>query len=232
MLTCEKTGLIDYSDWQKLQQEYISRRKEHLQPDTLYCLEHPAVFTIGRAADIKTDILVPHETNSTHLKKIPLVKSERGGGMMFHNPGQIVAYPIILLRGPFRNLRTLTWLMEETIIRTLEAYNVIGFRKPDFQPGVWTEFGKIGFIGIAVRHQVTFHGCATNIINDLEPFRFIAPCGLQHEKITSIRESTGNNPDLDECKNTFCTNFYAIYNYIKNYDYAYRLSIIRQNGRC
>ena len=220
MLACEKLGIVAYKDWQEMQQESVRRRKENLQMDTLYCMEHVPVFTIGRTTRIHKDIKIQHGEDDTHLSGIPLVKSERGGGMMFHNPGQIVAYPIILLRGHIRNLRTLTWLMEEAIIQTLATYKIDGFRRAEIQPGVWTEHGKIGFIGIAVRHQVVFHGCAFNIMNDLGPFKWIAPCGLEHGKITSITESTGTHPDLDECMDTFCMHFCTIYNQIETHSDA------------
>ena len=183
------SGLVDYMEWQVRQRALLRLRQAEACKDTLYLVEHPPVFTLGRNTNIEEHLPADYNRNAGRLYGIPVVKTERGGGVMFHNPGQLVAYPIIRLRKSIRNVRRFMWLIEESILQALAEFGVYGFRQPEIHPGVWTRKGKIGFIGIAIQRGIVFHGFAINVTNELQPFQWIATCGLKNGRITSVQET-------------------------------------------
>lgn len=190
-ITVKHCGLLDYKEWQNQQREFVRLRQAEVCEDTLFLVEHPPVFTLGRNTNIAEDLPANYSCYTGSLNGIPVVRTERGGGVMFHNPGQLVAYPIIKLKGKIRNIRRFMWLVEEAIIQALAGVGVCGFRQPEIHPGVWTVKGKIGFIGIAIQRSVVYYGFAVNVANDLEPFQWIATCGLRNSRITSVQEMLG-----------------------------------------
>ncbi len=165
------------------------RQREKIE-DSLFIVEHPPVYTLGRSSDERRHLLVEHEANPSSIMGIPVVRTNRGGGVMFHNPGQVVAYPVIKLRIGTTGIRRFLWLIEEAIIQSLAVFDVKGYRQPDIHPGVWTDSGKIGFIGIAISRGVVFHGFAVNIANDLIPFSYIATCGILDCRVSSLQQMT------------------------------------------
>lgn len=196
MLQIKNLGILEYTHWLNLQEQYCQERALGKNGDTLFLLEHYPVFTIGRSTDIANDLPEEYHKVKTQVRGIPVVKVGRGGGAMLHNPGQLVGYPVVKLMPDRLNLRTLIWLLEETIIQVLSQFDVKAFRKPTIHPGVWTDNGKIGFIGVAVRQGILLHGFAVNVNNDLEPFSWIAPCGLKSSPITSVSSCLNRKIDM------------------------------------
>ncbi|MCX7765977.1 MAG: lipoyl(octanoyl) transferase LipB [Candidatus Sumerlaeia bacterium] len=186
MLKIRNMGILEYESWLQLQEQYWQARAQNENGDTLFLLEHYPVFTIGRSTDLANDLPKDFLEVESRLRGIPVVRVGRGGGAMVHNPGQVVGYPLLKLTPNRLILRTLIDLVEETIIQVLLQFDIKAFRKPEIHPGVWTERGKIGFIGVAVRQGILLHGFAVNVNNDLEPFNWIAPCGLKSSPITSV----------------------------------------------
>jgi lipoate-protein ligase B len=211
-LLVKNTSVMEYCDWCNRQSELLTMRQKDMVDDALYLVEHPPVYTIGRTADPSTELSGNFDPQKSTMDGIPVVKSERGGGVMFHNPGQLVGYPIIKLRPGILKLRNLMWLLEEAMVRTLDSLDVKGFRRPDIHPGVWTAGGKIGFIGIGIRRKVVFHGFALNICNKLHPFDNITVCGLPNEGVTSVQEITGNDATVSEVKEIISRIFTDVWN--------------------
>jgi len=193
-------GLRDYEEVWRLQKEFVARRRAGEIPDTVILVEHPPVFTIGRQAS-------PGQTSSglfafadeDEWARRSLVVVERGGGITFHGPGQLVGYPILDLKSRGRDLHRFLRDLEEVLIRTLRDFSLDAQRRPGLT-GVWVGQKKIASIGIAVRHWVSYHGFALNVSVDLRYFRMIRPCGLDGTVITSMSELLGREISLAEVK--------------------------------
>jgi lipoyl(octanoyl) transferase len=151
--------------------------------DEIWLVEHPPVFTLGLAA--RTSHL--HGTGD-----IPVVRTERGGQVTYHGPGQVVAYLMLDLRRRGIGIRELVNAIEQAVIDCLAAHGVDAVRKPG-APGVYVRAAdgspgaKIASLGIKVTRGCTFHGVALNVDMDLEPFGRIDPCGYPGQEVTDLR---------------------------------------------
>jgi lipoyl(octanoyl) transferase len=155
--------------------------------DTLLVVEHPHVFTLGRRREAEANVLMPGD--------VEVIGIERGGDVTYHGPGQIVAYPIVLLEDGERDLHRYLRNLEEAVIATCARFGLTTDREPG-KTGVWltTSTGmrrKLCSIGIACRKWVTFHGLALNVSSDLGYFRRINPCGFEASVMTSMAEQLG-----------------------------------------
>ena len=189
-------GLIAYEEAYALQKDLVAqKRQDRAMPDQLLLLEHPDVYTSGR----KTKVAASVET----------VSIERGGEDTFHNPGQLVAYPILSLGEGERDLHKFLRRLEEVLMATLAEFGVKGARRPG-ATGVWIagEMKKIASVGVAVSGWVTYHGVALNVTNDLTGFSRINPCGFEANVMTSLAERLGDKcPSLSEVKRVFENRF-------------------------
>ena len=149
--------------------------------DQLWLLEHDPVFTLGQAGKPE-HVLAPGD--------IPVVRTNRGGQVTYHGPGQIVAYPLIDLRRRKLGVRDLVCRIEQALIDTLATWNISAARK-EGAPGVYVGGAKIGALGLRVRRGCSFHGLAFNVDLDPEPFSRINPCGYQGLQVTSVVECGG-----------------------------------------
>lgn len=147
-------------------------------PDELWIVEHPPVFTLGLGAD-------PSHVLDAH--GIPVVQTDRGGEVTYHGPGQVVIYLLMDLRrkpGARLYAREFVHKIEQSVINTLRAYNLVGERKPG-APGIYMSDGawkgaKIAALGLKVRgNGCTYHGVSLNVAMDLSPFSWINPCGYE-----------------------------------------------------
>ncbi len=150
-------------------------------PDELWIVEHEPVFTLGQAGKWE-HVLMPGD--------IPVVPVDRGGQVTYHGPGQIVAYPLIDIRRAKIGVRDFVCKIEQSIIDTLEHWNIIAVRKPG-APGVYVAGAKVAALGLRVRRGCTFHGLAFNVNMDLEPFHRINPCGFQGLQVTQLMDLGG-----------------------------------------
>lgn len=186
-------GLQDYHETWELQRELLTQRAQDLIPDQFILVEHPAVYTTGRAFQAE------HLTSEA---KAPVIAVERGGSITFHEPGQLVGYPIFKLTGARRDIHAFLRGMENALIQTLKELGYNG--APDARnTGVWINGKKVAAMGIAVRRWVTWHGFALNVENPLTLPQYISPCGFEPEWVTSLtRESTtGKTPTMKQVKN-------------------------------
>jgi len=154
--------------------------------DEIWLIEHPPVYTLGQAGKPE-HILNPGN--------IPIVKTDRGGQVTYHGPGQLVVYPLIDLRRRQLGVRELVTLLEQTIIDLLADYGITAAARPD-APGVYVNDAKVCSIGLRIRRGCSYHGIAFNIAMDLKPFSGINPCGYRNLAITQLSE-LGGPSDLD-----------------------------------
>ena len=175
-------GNLPYSEALILQKGLKESVSEEYNPyDYLLLLEHNNVITIGRTGDPNNLLF-----NSSELqeKGIEFFETDRGGDVTFHGKGQLIGYPIIRLHDP-KKVIPFVRSLEETIIKTLNSFNIDAFSKDD-DTGVWTQKGKIASIGVKVSKWTTYHGFSLNIFDKLEGFDLINPCGNQDEKIAAV----------------------------------------------
>lgn len=200
-------GRVDYAEALAEQRRLQAARIAGEIPDTLLLLEHPHVYTLGRNSD-PGHILMGEEFLRAHGATIE--HNERGGEVTYHGPGQLMAYPIILLRPHERSLTKLVDRMEETIIRTLADFGLSGRPDPSDR-GVWVGTRKIASIGMAVRRWVVMHGMALNVHPDLRYFTYINPCGHSDLMMTSMAVELGAAPDFAAVTAAFAGNFASIF---------------------
>jgi lipoyl(octanoyl) transferase len=155
--------------------------RDESTPDELWVLQHEPVFTLGQAGKWE-HVLMPGS--------IPVVPVDRGGQVTYHGPGQIVAYPLIDIRRAKIGVRDFVHRIEQSIIDTLETWNIVAARK-NGAPGVYVNGAKVAALGLRVRRGCTFHGLAFNVNMDLEPFHRINPCGYQGLKVTQMMDLGG-----------------------------------------
>ena len=165
-------------------------------PDTLLLLEHPPTITLGRGSD-ESDLLTSEA--DLRARGISVERVDRGGEITYHEPGQLVGYPILDLRQHGQDLHKYLRDLEEVLIRTLAVYGLVGERVAG-RTGVWVQDRKIAALGLKVSRWVSLHGWALNITPDLTPFRRdIVPCGISDRDVTSLAELLpGGCPNREE----------------------------------
>ena len=184
-------GTQPYRDVWARQLELVDQRQRELVPDTLIVVEHPHVFTLGRRRDARDNVVAPGD--------VEVIEIERGGDVTYHGPGQLVAYPVVLLRDGERDLHRFLRNLEEAVIRTCARFGVHADRETG-KTGVWTGGGlgrkKLCSMGIACRKWVTFHGLALNVATDLSYFQRINPCGFESNIMSSVAAQLDHEVDL------------------------------------
>jgi lipoate-protein ligase B len=187
-------GLVDYQEARDLQLRLVDARKDKvLKNDVVLFLEHPSVFTLGRRGGL-ANLKVTQAFLAS--RGIPVVHVERGGDITYHGPGQLVVYPIVHLRDMDLGILPFVESLEEIMIRTVADWGIKAERN-SLNRGAWVGLSKIGSIGIAVRHSVSFHGLALNVNTLLEPFTWVNPCGLQGVMTTSMKAQLGREIPME-----------------------------------
>jgi lipoate-protein ligase B len=185
-------GVVEYREALELQERVRTARLEGELPDALLTLEHPPVYTRGRRSR-------PGELPLGDAHGIEIVDTDRGGLVTYHGPGQLVGYPIVRVDDVVGYVRTL----ENALVRALVDEGVVGARSRPRDghryTGVWVEDRKIASIGVHISRGVSMHGFAVNVENDLEPFSWIVPCGLDGVAMTSLLRETGRTPSVMKC---------------------------------
>ena len=174
-------GRIGYADAFALQQEIAGRVAEGSSPETLLLLEHDPVYTLGRRAT-ESEVLL--DSRALALRGIAVERSDRGGRVTYHGPGQLVGYPIVDL-APLNDVRGYVCELQRALIDVCASYGVAASTDPD-NVGVWVGGAKIGAIGVHVSRGVTTHGFALNVAPDLGAFNGIVPCGIVDKGVTSL----------------------------------------------
>jgi lipoyl(octanoyl) transferase len=188
-------GLIEYGEALALQERIRAARQRDEVPDVLLTLQHPPVYTRGRRAGSGE---LPMGEDWYRMQGIDIVDTDRGGKVTYHGPGQLVGYPIVRVDDVVAYVRRI----EQALVAALGEEGVGARGRPEDGPdytGVWVGERKIASIGVHVARGVTTHGFAVNVENDLQPFQWIVPCGLQDVQMTSLGRETGRAPTLMPC---------------------------------
>ena len=215
-------GLTDYFDTWQYQTEIHQKLKEEKKiinnpnpSHTLIFCEHHAVFTLGRSGLQENLIVSPEYLVENNIQ---FYKINRGGDITYHGPGQIVGYPIFDLDLFFNDVHKYVRLLEESVIQTLEHYNIIGYREAGYT-GVWINRGnekrKICAIGVHLSRWISLHGFAFNINTNLDHFNFIIPCGIKDEgkSVTSLEKELGAKQNMDEVKHILKNKMSSIFEF-------------------
>jgi lipoyl(octanoyl) transferase len=168
--------LVPYALAYRELRKRVDSIKKHKSKDLLWILEHPLTYTTGIRSNEK-DILD---------KKITLTKTNRGGKITLHNPGQKVIYFVLDLNKRKKDIRNLVKNIENSIIEFLKIYQIDSYADKK-NIGIWVNKKKIAAIGIRVTQWIAYHGCSININNSLNPYQKIIPCGLDNKKVTSVK---------------------------------------------
>jgi lipoyl(octanoyl) transferase len=179
-------GTLDYREALALQERVRDARQRDLVPDVLLTLEHWPVYTRGRRSGPGE---LPMGEEWYRMQGFEIVDTDRGGRVTYHGPGQLVGYPIVRVDDVIEYVRTL----ERALAAALASEGITARARPDDGPdytGVWVEDRKIASIGVHVARGVTTHGFAVNVENDLQPFGWIVPCGLDNVQMTSLIKET------------------------------------------
>ena len=170
-------GLVEYLPTWEAMRDFTARRNAQT-PDELWLLQHPPVYTLGLAG--KPEHLL-RETG------IPLQKTDRGGQITYHGPGQIIAYALLDVRRSGLSVKTLVRCLEQAVIDLLAEYGVRGERR-EKAPGVYVNGAKIAALGLKIKSAGCYHGLSFNADMNLAPFAAINPCGYQGLRVTQARD--------------------------------------------
>jgi lipoyl(octanoyl) transferase len=182
-----RLGTVEYRAALELQESVHERRRRDELPDVLLLVEHPPVYTQGRRS---RDGDLPFAPEWYAEQGIDVVPVRRGGQLTYHGPGQLVGYPIMRIGDVIAYLRT----MEEALIAALGDEGLSARNRPTDgieYTGVWVDDRKIASIGVHVSRNVTTHGFAVNVNNDMRPFEWAIACGLHGVRMTSLADERG-----------------------------------------
>jgi lipoyl(octanoyl) transferase len=228
-----RCGLVPYAEGRVAQRWLESARQEGEIPDVLLLLEHHPVYTRGRRS---TADELPMQAEWYEMQGIEVRDTDRGGRVTYHGPGQLVAYPIVSLAPYDDDVHEYVRRLERVAIEALAEHGV-ATQTIEGLTGVWTdgnpppdgrrdentpmrleigpsagaEARKIGSIGVHVSRGVTTHGLAVNVNNDLQPFEWIVPCGIENCRVTSLGRELGAEQDLDAFARTVAARFVDIF---------------------
>lgn len=176
-LIVRNLGRRDYEPvWREM--EAFTRERTADTVDELWFVEHPPVYTQGVGGKAE-HVLDSHG--------IPVVRTNRGGQVTYHGPGQIVAYVLLDIRRKKINVRQLVSHLERAVIELLQGYGIAAEARAD-APGVYVDGDKVAALGLRVSRGCSYHGLALNVDIDLSPFDWINPCGYQGLKVTRMRD--------------------------------------------
>ncbi len=198
-----KKGLVPYEEaWEFQRQTHADRLAGEI-PDTLILLEHPPVYTFGKNAD---------QSNLIDPKDAEVIRSDRGGDITWHGPGQLVGYPILNLED---HKKSVSWYMrnlEEVIIHTLDHFGIQGARIQGMT-GVWVGDQKVCAMGVRLSRWVTMHGFALNVRPDMSYFGGMIPCGIKGKGVVSMKELLGTNIKIEDVSTPLIQAFQSIFEF-------------------
>ena len=176
-LIVRELGLQPYQQvWQDMQ--LFTDQRSESTADELWLLQHPPVYTLGKNG---------RPEHILDARDIPVIKSDRGGQVTYHGPGQLIVYTLLDLNRMQIGVRELVTRIENSVIELLQDYGIRANARKD-APGVYVDGRKIAALGLRIRKGCSFHGLALNVDMDLEPFARINPCGYQGMEVTQLSE--------------------------------------------
>ncbi|MET0306640.1 MAG: lipoyl(octanoyl) transferase LipB [Solirubrobacterales bacterium] len=214
-----RCGIVPYEEALVAQRWLEGARQEGEVPDVLLLLEHPPVYTRGRRSSEEE---LPMQREWYEMQGIEVHETDRGGRVTYHGPGQLVAYPIVSLKPYDDDVHEYVRRLERVAIEALGEHGVAA-KTIEGLTGVWTEgeapgpeagpdaARKIGSIGVHVSRGVTTHGLAINVNNDLQPFEWVVPCGIDNCRVTSLGRELGAEQDLVAFTDTVAARYGEIF---------------------
>ncbi len=194
-------GEVEYSAGLTLQESQLLHVRQDPTRSRLLLLSHSPVFTIGKFGDAG-NILDPHD--------IPVVRTDRGGDVTYHGPGQLIGYPILSLREHQIGIRTFIRRIENSLLKTVSHFGIEAWRKDDCV-GLWTAAGKLASIGVRVDQGITRHGFALQVRKEATPYTYINPCGIPSCAMTSMEELCSSLPPEQDLRAVFVSQFLSLF---------------------
>lgn len=202
-------------DFQELHLQKVVAQKIALRtnpdvvvPHYFFLVEHPPVFTLGKSGS-ESHLLAP--ANELEKSGIAYFKTNRGGDITFHGPGQVVGYPIFDLDQIYTDIHRYLRETEQVVIDTIADFGVAGGSRKEGLTGVWVGEEKVCALGVRASRWVTMHGFALNVNTDLQYFDMIVPCGIQDKGVTSMKKILGRDVDMQEVKDVLRFHFERIF---------------------
>ncbi|RLB29766.1 MAG: lipoyl(octanoyl) transferase [Deltaproteobacteria bacterium] len=207
---------IEYSLGLMLQKSALQNIKEHDAYDTLILLRHKPTITLGYFAKNR-NILAPN--NSLEKQGIKVYNTDRGGDVTYHGPGQLIGYPIIDTHR--KRLKNYKSILCQSIIELLRKYNIEAEERHNKLTGIWVGDKKIAAIGYALKKMrdsertrvITMHGFALCVLDEMENFSYINPCGIPEMKLTNMEQILEHKIDFKELKEQYIKAFAKLFNY-------------------
>ena len=168
---------VNYKKAMYILEKRVENVKKGLKKEFIWILEHPTTFTGG----------IRSKENEILDKSIKVFKTNRGGKITLHNPGQKIIYFVINLNDRKKDIRLFINIIEKSIIEILKEYNIKAYSDKK-NIGIWVKNKKIAAIGVRVKNWIAYHGCSININNDLSYYKKIVPCGLNNKMVTSLKD--------------------------------------------
>tara|TARA_B100001093_G_scaffold501922_1_gene554218 strand:- start:1468 stop:2088 length:621 start_codon:yes stop_codon:yes gene_type:complete len=189
---------VKYDDALEIMEKRLSEINQKKSNDLIWTLEHKDLYTAGTS----------YNENEIIDKSIKILKTNRGGKITYHGPGQLICYFVIDLKKRNKDIRKFISLIEKTIIDTLRFYNIDTFADKK-NIGIWynenSEIKKVAAIGVRVSKWIAYHGFSLNINNDLEKYKAIIPCGIKDKGVTNLMKII--NQDYKNLENKLINNF-------------------------
>ncbi|MDQ3801191.1 MAG: lipoyl(octanoyl) transferase LipB [Acidobacteriota bacterium] len=204
-LKVRRLGRVDYDEALSLQKQTEQAVIAREEPDTLFLLEHPHTFTLGRSAKMAGVLATAEILKSLGVK---VYETNRGGKVTYHGLGQIVGYPIINLSPDREDVHRYVRDVEEVLIRTMADFGIEAFRIQGLT-GVHTPDGKVAAIGVHLKRWVTTHGFALNVNTDLSFYDWIIAC--EGEPVTSMEKILGRELTPAEVEDRIIKNFVDVF---------------------
>jgi lipoate-protein ligase B len=210
-----RCGLVAYDEALVAQRWLRDAREDGSIPDVLLLLEHPPTYTRGRRS---TPEELPMAAEWYEMQGIAVHDTDRGGRVTYHGPGQLVAYPIVDLRAYGDDVHEYVRRLERVAISALGEHGVAA-QTIEGLTGVWTEgepppgggARKIGSIGVHVSRGITTHGLSVNVNNDLQPFEWVVPCGIEGCQVSSLSRELGTEQELEPFADTVAARYAEFY---------------------
>ncbi len=174
----QELGLVPYQRVYQAMREFTANRQFDTEDEIWFC-EHPPVFTLGWHGD---------PSHILDAGEIPVVKTDRGGQVTYHGPGQLMVYFLIDLKRKGQGVSDFVCEIEKKLITVLAGLGITGHLR-EGMPGVYVDNRKIASVGLRVKQGCTYHGLALNVDMDLTPFKQINPCGYQDLEMTQIADA-------------------------------------------
>ena len=189
---------VKYDDAISLMEKRVKKIDQNESNDLIWILEHDDIYTAGTS----------YKEEEILDKSIKILKTNRGGKITYHGPGQLICYFVIDLKKIKKDIRKLISIIEKTIIETLKYYRINSFPDKD-NIGIWyndnKQIKKIAAIGVRVSKWIAYHGFSININNDLEKYKAIIPCGIQDKGVTNLKSIKDQN--YQDISNKLIENF-------------------------